>query len=103
MLLTAGYGASMLLLERLMISSDQFEVQVCTHCGLMGYQRHDGVLVCPSTRSSEHMAGLKLPYAAKLLFQELTAVSAAGRNIERIMCTRLQWFCSCPALLTVLC
>lgn len=33
----AGYGASLLLLERLMISSDQFEVHVCTHCGLMGY------------------------------------------------------------------
>ena len=30
-----GYGASMLLLERLMISSDQFEVHVCRHCGLM--------------------------------------------------------------------
>ncbi len=51
----------MLLLERLMISSDQFEVQVCTHCGLMGYydakQRR---AVCPSTKSSEHMATLKV-------------------------------------------
>lgn len=82
----------MLLLERLMISSDQFEVQVCTHCGLMGYQRHDGVLVCPSTRSSEHMAGLKLPYAAKLLFQELTAVSTAERSRGPMMHRRLQCF-----------
>lgn len=32
-----GYGASMLLLERLMISSDIFEVDVCNQCGLLGY------------------------------------------------------------------
>jgi DNA-directed RNA polymerase beta subunit len=32
-----AYGASMLLLERLMISSDQFEVHVDTESGLLGY------------------------------------------------------------------
>ena len=32
-----GYGASMLILERLMISSDQFQVDVCNQCGLFGY------------------------------------------------------------------
>ena len=32
-----GYGASMLLIERLMISSDIFEVDVCGECGLLGY------------------------------------------------------------------
>lgn len=28
---------SMLILERLMISSDQFQVDVCNQCGLLGY------------------------------------------------------------------
>ena len=32
-----GYGASMLIMERLMISSDSFEVDVCGQCGLLGY------------------------------------------------------------------
>ncbi len=32
-----SYGASMLLLERLMISSDIFEIDVCGDCGLIGY------------------------------------------------------------------
>ena len=70
----------MLLLERLMISSDQFEVHVCTHCGLMGYydakQRR---ALCPSLKSSEHMCTLKVPYAAKLLFQELSAMNIIPR------------------------
>lgn len=32
-----AYGTSMLILERLMISSDAFDVDVCNQCGLMGY------------------------------------------------------------------
>ncbi|KAK9824521.1 hypothetical protein WJX72_011068 [[Myrmecia] bisecta] len=75
-----GYGASMLLLERLMISSDEFEVHVCTHCGLLGYYNaHLGCAVCPSTKSSEHMATMKLPYACKLLFQELQSMNIIPR------------------------
>ena len=75
-----GYGSSMLLLERLMVSSDQFEVQVCTHCGLMGY--YDALrkkAVCPSLKIPDHMAKMKIPYAAKLLFQELQAMNIVPR------------------------
>jgi len=75
-----GYGSSMLLLERLMISSDQFEVHVCTHCGLMGY--YDSIkkqAVCPSLKVPDHMAKMKIPYAAKLLFQELQAMNIVPR------------------------
>jgi len=32
-----GYGATQLMLERLMISSDAFETDACQECGLMGY------------------------------------------------------------------
>lgn len=32
-----GYGASMLLQERLMLSSDAFDVDICGKCGLLGY------------------------------------------------------------------
>ncbi|BDA40723.1 DNA-directed RNA polymerase III subunit RPC2 [Coccomyxa sp. Obi] len=75
-----GYGASMLLLERLMISSDQFQVHVCNHCGLLGYyDANVGCAVCPSTKSSDDMATLKLPYACKLLFQELQSMNIVPR------------------------
>nr|XP_009861326.2 DNA-directed RNA polymerase III subunit RPC2 [Ciona intestinalis] len=69
-----GYGASMLLLERLMISSDQFEVDVCGKCGLLGY---DGW--CQFCKSSKNVATLKIPYACKLLFQELTSMNIIPR------------------------
>lgn len=61
-----GYGATQLLLERLMISSDKFEVNACQECGLMGYNGW-----CPYCKSSKKMAQLTIPYAAKLLFQEV--------------------------------
>ena len=61
-----GYGATQLLLERLMISSDKFEVNACQECGLMGYNGW-----CSYCKSSKKMAQLTIPYAAKLLFQEV--------------------------------
>ncbi|KIL65374.1 hypothetical protein M378DRAFT_1038519 [Amanita muscaria Koide BX008] len=71
-----GYGATQLLLERLMISSDKFEVNACQKCGLMGYNGW-----CPYCKSSKDMAQLTIPYAAKLLFQELMAMNIVPRLV----------------------
>jgi DNA-directed RNA polymerase beta subunit len=49
-----------------MISSDKFEVNACAECGLMGYNGW-----CTYCKSSKKMAQLTIPYAAKLLFQEV--------------------------------
>jgi len=72
-----GYGATQLLLERLMISSDQFQVHACRVCGLMGYNGW-----CPYCKSSKKMAQLTIPYAAKLLFQEV-CIPFWNRNDSR--------------------
>lgn len=69
-----GYGASMLLLERLMISSDEFEVDVCGQCGLIGYSGW-----CQYCKSSSDVSTLKMPYACKLLFQELQSMNIVPR------------------------
>lgn len=71
-----GYGASSLLLERLMYSSDQFKVHVCQKCGLIGYQGW-----CQYCRSGLLMTTLTIPYAAKLLFQELQAMNIVPRLV----------------------
>ena len=69
-----AYGASQLLLERLMLSSDAHEVDVCETCGLMGYQGYCGT--CGSTKG---VAKMTIPYAAKLLIQELGSMNVMAR------------------------
>lgn len=69
-----AYGASQLLLERLMLSSDVFDVDICQKCGLMG--SHEWCTVC---QSKEHLVRMQIPYAAKLLFQELMAMNIAPK------------------------
>ncbi|KAJ2959681.1 hypothetical protein NQZ79_g4876 [Umbelopsis isabellina] len=69
-----GYGASMLLLERLMISSDAFEIHVCEECGMIGYAGW-----CQYCKSSKKMKSMQIPYAAKLLFQELLSMNICTR------------------------
>lgn len=75
-----------LITERLMISSDQFDVHVCGHCGLLGYSTADSDR-CARTRSSwcqkcrleDKMAQICIPYACKLLFQELQSMNVTPR------------------------
>eukprot|EP01071_Lankesteria_metandrocarpae_P009672 Lankesteria_metandrocarpae@DN5237_c0_g1_i3.p1 len=71
-----AYGASNLLLERLMLSSDVYHADVCSACGYMGY---DGW--CPFCKSDGSVATLRLPYACKLLFQEMQAMNVSCRLI----------------------
>jgi len=69
-----AYGASNLLIERLMISSDAFDVDVCNQCGLLGYKSW-----CHNCRSSMNVSSIRIPYACKLLFQELQAMNIVPR------------------------
>ena len=75
-----AYGASNMILERLMISSDQFEVHVCTKCGLLGYYHHKlQTGYCTQCATGATVAPLKVPYACKLLFQELQSMNIIPR------------------------
>ncbi|CAH8278261.1 unnamed protein product [Arabidopsis lyrata] len=75
-----AYGASMLIYERLMISSDPFEVQVCRACGLLGYYNYKlKKAVCSTCKNGDNIATMKLPYACKLLFQELQSMNVVPR------------------------
>ena len=69
-----GYGASMLVIERLMISSDTYRVQVCNTCGLFAYSNW-----CHYCQSSSTISSVNVPYACKLLFQEMTSMNIVPR------------------------
>lgn len=69
-----SYGASMLLIERLMLSSDAVEVDVCNSCGLFAYSQW-----CNTCKSSSSVSHIKMPYSCKLLFQELVSMNIVPR------------------------
>ena len=65
-----AYGASQLLLERLMLSSDKHQCDICESCGMMGYHGW-----CQTCKNSKSMVSMTIPYAAKLLIQELLSMN----------------------------
>ncbi|KAH7820409.1 putative DNA-directed RNA polymerase III subunit RPC2 [Monocercomonoides exilis] len=69
-----GYGAALLMMERLMLSSDVFHVSVCNRCGLIGYKDW-----CQHCRSTQNVFTIRIPYACKLLFQELQSMNVVPR------------------------
>lgn len=69
-----AYGASQLLLERLMLSSDAHTVDICEKCGLMGYHKW-----CQTCKTSQGVTRMTIPYAAKLLVQELLSMNVLVR------------------------
>ncbi|KAA8519299.1 hypothetical protein F0562_013555 [Nyssa sinensis] len=56
-----AYGTSSLIFERLMISSDPFEVQVCRKCGLLGYYNYKlKTGICSTCKNGENISTMKL-------------------------------------------
>ncbi|VEL24004.1 unnamed protein product [Protopolystoma xenopodis] len=70
-----AYGASHLLVERLLLSSDAYEAVVCETCGLLASSR----TWCQYCRSSRSVATVRMPYACKLLIQELMCMRILPR------------------------
>jgi DNA-directed RNA polymerase III subunit RPC2 len=58
-----------------MISSDAFETQVCETCGMLGYNQW-----CPKCKSGKGIVKLTIPYAAKLLIQEVSFASSCSSS-----------------------
>jgi DNA-directed RNA polymerase III subunit RPC2 len=65
----------MLLMERLMKSSDEFEVHACEGCGLIA----SSDVWCQRCQSGKNLTAMRIPYACKLLFQELQSMNIIPR------------------------
>ena len=64
-----SYGASNLILDRLMLSSDKFSCYFCEECGMIKHS--DYCKQCDTNKVYQ----IDLPYACKLLFQELMSMN----------------------------
>lgn len=75
-----AYGASQLLRERLMLSSDKHEVDVCESCGFMAFGRF--CQRCSTAgETGSNVVRMTLPYAFKLLLNELGSMNVNTRLI----------------------
>ncbi|KND03406.1 DNA-directed RNA polymerase III core subunit RET1 [Spizellomyces punctatus DAOM BR117] len=70
-----GHGTAALLIERLLYSSDAYDCEMCGDCGLVGGW-HGYCNYCKSRRG---VVKVKIPYACKLLFQELMSMNVVPR------------------------
>lgn len=77
-----AHGASGVLAERMMISSDAYDAPICTNCGIIGTVLADimGEYKC-SACQSKNIETVKMPYAGKLLMQELMAMGVSPKII----------------------
>ncbi len=70
-----GHGATALLRDRMLFNSDKYEMLVCSKCGhIAWYNARRGVYECPIHEEDGDVRPVIVPYAFKLLLQEVTSM-----------------------------
>lgn len=69
-----AHGSAQVLRDRFLFCSDDYRVFVCDLCGLMCSQKG-----CKNCKNTTQISTVRIPYACKVLFQELMAMSILPR------------------------
>jgi len=75
-----SHGAAQFLKERLYDQSDAYRMHICDICGMTAIANlKKNAFECKRCGNTSQISQIGIPYAAKLLFQELAAMSIAPR------------------------
>ena len=75
-----AHGASSFLKERMLDVSDNFRVFICRQCGLICTANPDkNIYKCSTCKNNADITQVRIPYAMKLLIQELMTMGVAPR------------------------
>ena len=77
-----SHGASRFTIDRLYHASDSYVVYTCQKCGLIAvFNPVKKINICKTCHNTTHFNKVQMPYACKLLFQELITMNIAPRII----------------------
>jgi DNA-directed RNA polymerase II subunit RPB2 len=80
----AAHGISEFTKERLMECSDLFRCWSCQDCGLIAIVNpREGIWLCKGCGNTTNFSAIEIPYAYKLLLQELETMSISSRIITQ--------------------
>jgi DNA-directed RNA polymerase II subunit RPB2 len=75
-----SHGAASFTKGRMYDASDKYSVYVCKKCGLIAcYNDEMDIHICRTCGNKTDFAYVEIPYACKLLFQELNVMNIAPR------------------------
>jgi len=84
-----AHGMGRFLKERLLETADAYSTYVCNDCGLFAqrvlkkenksYETLNDIYICPGCKNVNNIVKVRIPYAFKLLIQELMSMSIVSR------------------------
>ena len=79
-----AHGSLQFLKERMIDVSDNYRAFICKHCGLIApVNPEESIYMCNKCKNYVDFAEVRIPYACKLLIQELESMSIAPRILTK--------------------
>tara|TARA_R110002072_G_scaffold345_3_gene2334 strand:+ start:2615 stop:6163 length:3549 start_codon:yes stop_codon:yes gene_type:complete len=77
-----AHGASRFTKGRIYDASDSFKIHVCNKCGLIiPFNNKENIHICKTCSNKTDFKYVEIPYACKLMFQELISMNIAPRIV----------------------